>query len=185
MMPQFDFYGTWDDSIAVLRRLFEYDSIRVVHDAGIWQEPCPHYFYSLTDELLCLLEQRPFLFIYGQFSRFAPRFVRQDAGLNAGTYYLAINEGGPGLELGLPLCRKTAETIELGSRFLSCPPAFLNPETQTWEKPSSEVRSAFHDMRSIMKKCLRRTKLNQVVYIGSEALELLVSGQATITDRGV
>ena len=69
-MPQFDYYGTWDDSVAVLRCLFEYDSIRVVHDSGIWREPSPHYFQSVTDELLHLLRQRPFLFIYGQFSSF-------------------------------------------------------------------------------------------------------------------
>ena len=184
-MPQFDYYGTWDDSVAVLRCLFEYDSIRVVHDTGIWQEPSPHYFHSLTDELLHLLEQRPFLFIYGQFSQFPPGFVLRDTGLDAGTYRLAINEGGQGLELGLPVCRKTEETVELGSRFLAYPAKFLNPETQIWEKPSTEVRAAFVELRSRMKKCLGRTKLNQEIFIGPKALELLNQGKATIIDRGV
>lgn len=183
-MPQFNYYGTWDDSIAVLRCLFKYDSVRVVHDAGIWQQPSPHYYHSLTDELLHLLEQRPFLFIYGSFSQYPPGFVRRETGPEAGTYRLALNEGGPGLELGLPVCRQTHESVELGSRFLSYPAKFLNPETHLWEEPPNEVRAAFVEIRSRMKKCLQRTKLNQVIFIGPNALELLNQGKATIIDRG-
>src|SRR5262245_3755581 len=126
-MRQFDYYGTWDDALDVLRCLLGYDDLRLVHDSGIWRQPVAKYYRSVTEELAELLRERPFLFLYGSFSRFDPGFVLRESGPYAGTYRLEINRGGPGLELGLPVCHEANSTVELGSRFLAYPAEYFNP----------------------------------------------------------
>jgi hypothetical protein len=185
-MRQFNYYGTWNDSLDVVQAILKRGDIRVIHDSGIWHRPVAKYFHVLTEELETLLKTRPFLFLYGKFSRFEPGFVLQENGPNAGTYWVSIKRGGPGLELGLPVCFENNGTICLGSRFLAYPAEYLNPETHLWERQCEEVRSTFSELRLLMKKCcLKRKKMNSPLFIGPRALELLNQGKARIIDRGV
>jgi hypothetical protein len=184
-MPDFSYYGTFDESITILRDLVEQCRVTLIPDLGAFPEPLAPSYDAVTDEVFKQLRRRRVLFLAGSFTRHPPKMRRLEAGPNAGSYYISIPEGGPLIQMTLATVNIVDGQPTLISGMVSQQKLYVDPVTGLSEPASPEVRQAFKEIVRTMKKRLVPYQLAMKIWISREALRLLQSGKARIIDRGV
>lgn len=182
-MSQFSFLGTWKDSWAILDSILEGEDSSLIPDLK-YAQPEPLCVRVLDDDVKDTLMHCRNLFIWGKtFSSFPPFLQRIPDGINAGKYFLEIAKGGPGLELTLPPCYTEDKVLNLGPGTLSYQRQWFNPEANAWQKPTEQVKAAFKEVTTRIKRHLVRYPRSgqREVWIGHDAVQLVESKEARIT----
>jgi len=184
-MPDFSYYATFDESIALLGDLVKLCSVRLIPDVGKFHEPSTHSYDAVNSELVEQLRRRGVLFLAGSFTKHPPKLVRRDAGSAEGTYYISISEGGPLMQMVLASVNLVEGQPTLVSGMVSHQKRYEDPITGLSEPASTEVRQAFKEIVSTMKRRLVPHQLAMKIWIGPDALGLLQKNEARIIDLGV
>jgi hypothetical protein len=183
-MAEFEFGGNWDDSWLIIKALLERADLALLADL-IYQEPKPVYLSGIgnKEQLRSELKNRGIYIAGKNFSHFPPRFVQRDCGPAAGTYWINNREGGPHLSLTLPPCYLEKGMTMVGSGSLVCHDDFRNPSTRKWQKAAPELKTAYQEIKALLKKFLVRHKLPYgSIWIGRNALTMLQSGKAQLVN---
>jgi hypothetical protein len=184
-MPDFSYYATFDESVALLGELVNQCGFRLIPDAGAFYQPSAPSFNSITDEVIEQLRHRRVLFLAGSFSQHPPKMRLQTAGPNSGSYYISISEGGPLMQMVLATINCVAGQPTLISGMISHQRLYQDPVTGQSNPASTQVRQAFKQAVATMKKRLVPYKLAVKIWIGLDALRTLKRGEARIIDQGV
>jgi hypothetical protein len=177
---QFDFIGTWNDSWATIDTILTRSGTTLIPD--LWYDtPSPLLFDALDESLKSLLLQRRRLYIWcTEFSRHPPVLEKQGSGPNAGKFFLRLTLGGPGLELTLPACFELQGIVNLNFGNLSYARETFNPESGRWEKPSSQLKAGYANIRTLL--CEKVLRQDNRIWMGPEAMHLLREGHAKIVE---
>ena len=137
-MRQFDFWGSWDDSFAIIAAILGTGKA-VAFPSKPYKEPKARFFDKLTPELQEIAKDRGKLFLWlpGISDPIPIQFERWDSGIYAGQYF--VTDDGPYLNLALPGCYEEGPEgarpamsgsghIRLASGFLSCGHEFYLPQ---------------------------------------------------------
>ena len=185
-MAEFDFFGSWLDSEHILQSVAARGDISFILDIA-HERPEPMWFREITRSVMEKIECMPRLFLFSdRFSVFPVCFRQQQSGQHAGKYFVSLERSGPGLSLTLPGCYLTDDGMfNLNTGDLFYPKEFKNPTTGLLEPPSDELKRAFKDIRSLMKKQLVRYQVRSWIHIGPDAVSLLRRKKARIVAKGV
>ncbi len=184
MMPQFDFWGNWEDSWSVLRDFVERQDIVVIPDR--WYEmPKAEMFRNITEEVKKLLSDRRRMFILsGNTELRAQSFEQQEIGPRRGMYrfHAALGEA---LDLTLPACYQEGSVTRLASGTLTYPREVFDWTSEQWRKPREELRNLYTQMCAVIKShCLRRRVGQQSILVGKNAVRLVEAKEATLRAFG-
>lgn len=183
-MPDFSYYATFDESIALLRSLVDQCGVRIIPDPGVFSEPVAPSFNSVTEQMIEQLRKKRALFLAGSFTLYDPVMHRRSSGTAIGTYYLSLDEGGPLIQMTIATVNDVqGPTLISGS--VSYQKFYKDPNTGVSPPASAEVRESFKSIVSTMKKNLVAHQLSMKIWIGPAALQLLRAGMAEIVDKGV
>lgn len=191
-MRQFDFYGSWDDSFAILAAILATGKA-VAFYSKPYLEPKARFFDRLTPELEEIAMARGGLYLWlPGISSLPLRFGQWDSGIYAGQYF--VLGGGPYLDLALPGCyeegpegahpsRSVDGGIRLAAGFLSCDHEFYVPEAEIVVKMPKAAQERDEEFRKIIKAhCKRFGPKKQ--WVGHHAIKLLEEGKAKVTGFG-
>lgn len=192
-MAQFDFYGTWEDSLTFLETLVRLDRFTFVVDMW-YTEPVPFQFKTLTDEVVAVVRKRTRVYLWAdEYSRFPPYFGEPTDEL----WMINPTHGGPALDLSLPACFEREGKLCLASGNLFYQPQYCNPETGEWYKPPEALKRAYYEVRALLRKGMvkryvrSRTVVNGAIkptieplWIGPNAMALLEKSEAGILIDG-
>jgi len=178
MTRQLDFLGTWNDSWAVLEAILARGDATLIPD--LWYDEAKPLFFAAVDETLKgLLRERRRVYIWCKaFSKFPPGLEQQGSGRKAGKFFVRLPLSGPGLELTLPACFEAEGLVNLNFGSLSYAKETFNPETGRWERPSSQLKAGYGDVRSRL--CGHVLNQESGVWTGLDAAHLLNAGRARI-----
>lgn len=182
MMPQFEFYGTWDDSWQILGDITSH-LFFLIPDRWYESSEIPKY-NSLNNELKSTLRLKRRVFLWNQdFSVFSPGVRLQKAGSYSGKYQVGAEYGGPCLALTLPACSENENKLNLSCGQLTYPKEFLHPETGNWVPASEKLKSGYKNVIVLIKKSLIKHKSKTAIWIGKNASQLLEQQKAEIRDK--
>ena len=185
-MRSFDYFATFDESISILRDLCA-QGFKVVAEPYLFDEPKAPIFDEVTDELVELLRVAPAHYLAGAFTRFPVQFMQLKEGPNAGKYSINLLVQGPLIQGLLSRINPVDHVQRLLPGQISHQDAYKNPETNAWDKPAPDLKAAFRQaVSTIKKRCIRYTyKPGIDIFIGTEACEVLKSGKVQIKDSQI
>jgi hypothetical protein len=178
-MPSFDYFATFDESIVILKDLCE-QGFRIVAEPGPFEEPSAPTFEQVDDELVALLKIAPAFYFEGSFSRLPVQFIQLDSGEYEGKYVVDLAAEGPLFQALIARVNDVDGMPKLLPGTFSYQSEYRNPENNQWHKASPEVKEAYKKLVSIVKKRCVRHKANRNIFIGTEALAHLRSGEVQI-----
>jgi hypothetical protein len=190
-MAEFDFYGTWLDMQAILKKLVLMEEFNFVIDKW-YLEPKLIQFKNLTEEnLLMIKEHRKFYLWSEEYSRFPPKLSSPTSN---GNMMIDILDCGPAIELVLPAQFECENKMCFRDGFIMYQAQYFNRETREIYKPSEVLKSTFYQIKSLIQKSmikrfLRTERIAQtgewkvfieVIWIGLDALQMIESNKAEI-----
>jgi hypothetical protein len=191
-MAEFTFYGSWEDSIAILDRLIQLNQFTFIVNKR-YSEPVPLTFNNLNADQNSDLEAIHNLFLYSErYSLYPPYFVQVKADK---TWFIDPPPSGPALDLGLPKLRyeSTIENTVLGRGILIYQSKYWHPETLEYYSPPQALKDAFKLVKKIItQNCEKRyisfryfgegQEKHQILtlFIGKFGMELIRRGNACI-----
>jgi hypothetical protein len=183
-MAEFNFYGSQEDAMAVLRNVLEPGQVEVVPDLSHTSAK-PKLFRKATAELLHALTINRGMYLTGSFSR-NPLFLKKiTRGKYSGRFHIDLTRGGPAMSLALPFCKKLeGEMWHLGPGSLFYPRCYWDDAITQAIRPSDELKAAYTSLVKIIKSALLRRHIGKHVWIGREGLSLLEQQQALILVNG-
>ena len=175
-MGKIEYFGTWEDSWAIVEDFFARGDLRAYWDVGRYDEPNAKPFTHLTPEVKALLRETRGLYIFGSFSTHPPLFRRQQTGIEAGKYFLSQGGGGPLISFFTARENVVDGQLLLLDGDISTQP-YYELEPKCYVKPSDELKAAYADLVKRMKKHLVRW---EGLWISPAALQLLKEGKAEL-----
>jgi hypothetical protein len=183
-MPGFNYYATFDESIAILQAICD-RGYTVVAYPELFDEPKAPLFTAISDELRELLRIAPAFFLAGKFSRFPIQYRKLPTGPAAGKYRIDFLSEGPLLQALLARANIVDGSLTLLPGDVIYQAKYRNPETDVWVKAGREVKTAHREVVSIIQARCVPYQANAEVFITPGALELLKSGQAKMSHAPV
>lgn len=181
---QFDFFGTWEDSWQLLGSAMRSANLVLVPD--LWYErPEPLLYRALDEDLKSVLRQRGRGFLWSEsFGPLEQLFLRQPTGVMAGRYRIRAAKSDPVIDLMLPACYESEGVTNLGVGILGA------PERTSVQAPDQngridEVVASFGDVRLRFRQVLKRHKMRRWIWIGPDALRLVIEKKARLTAPGL
>jgi hypothetical protein len=184
-MPDFSYYATFDESIALLDKLVKECHVRLILDLGRFAEPIAPLYNEVSSEVIEQLRRRRALFLAGSFTKYPLKFGQRVEGPAAGSYYIIIPEGGPLMHMTLATVNIIDGQLTLVSGMVSYQKLYINPNTGLSEPASIQVKEAYKAIVKTTKKWLVPYQLAMKIWIGPVALRMLKAKQARIIDQGV
>lgn len=179
-MAEFQFYGTWDDTWRVLKRILAREGTAFVADLA-YHFPRPVWIRHLTSQAKEILHRRRRVYVFGEdFSLRPPCLVQPMTGSVAGKHFVYLAGGGQGLELALPNCQLDEGVWQLDAGRLTYPHEFWDAERGRWEKPTTALKAAFTDVKARMRTELEQHLPIRDLWIGPAAWDLVTAGKARI-----
>jgi hypothetical protein len=178
-MPNFVYFATFDESIAILGDLCA-QGFRVIAEPGPLDKPEAPIFSTVTDQLLAILKQAPNHYLAGSFTHFPVQFNRLPSGPAAGKYAINFLMSGPLMQSIVGRVKIVDGFPKILPGDVSYQKLYQNPETNEWEEPSAELLAAFRQAVTVIKKRCKPVKAWSGKFIAPEALKLLESGQSRI-----
>lgn len=181
-MRQFDFWGSWDDSFAIITAILSTGKALAFPDMP-YAEPQVRFFEQLTPEFQTIARARGKLFLWlpGISDSLPIRFGKWDSGIHAGQYF--VTGSGPYLELVLPGCYREGGLIQLRSGFLACDHEFYLPDAKivvAMPRAAQELHDEF--VKIIKSHCKRFGPKKR--WVGHHARKLLEEGKAEVASAG-
>ena len=186
-MTQFDFFATWNDDWALIRKLLSVVPVSLVPDK--WYRDKTLDVYNDFDAALqsqLFQKRRVFLVPERAALNTDAGLVMQKSGEKAGWHRIESNLLGETLELTLPACFENAGTTCLGSGSLIRAKEYFNHESHTWQPPSNSLIAFYKRVRHVLQDNLISGVIGgRTAWMGMEAKQLIDAGLAKITDRGL
>lgn len=191
-MREFDFYGSWDDSFAIVAAILATGKATAFYDLP-YLEPKARFFDNLTPKLREMAVKRGGILLWlPGISSLPLRFGIWDTGVYDGKYY--VDGGGPYLNLALPACYEEGPDgprpatvitgpVRLGVGTLSCPHEFYVPDPGIVVKMPKAAQERDEEFRKIIKAHCRRFGPNKR-WVGRHAIRLLEEGKAEVVSPG-
>jgi len=192
-MAEFNFLGSWNDSVEILGTIIQSDNFTFLLDE-VYLEAIPVWFRSPTEEMLKYLkDHRGSVILWSrQFSFFPPVFRMYEGGIRD----IDLSFSGPALHLALAIEGRKGKELrcQLGHGWVGYPSTFYHPETCEPYKPPEALIQAFSDVNKIIRSlCERRYVLSrrvtgkgevkpaiETLWIGKKGLSLVEMGEAVI-----
>lgn len=181
-MPSFDFFATFEESIAITSDLVPH-GFKVVPEADLPREPKANVFEAVTPDLVEMLRRGPSHYLMGAFTRFPIQFHA----VKDGTYVIDLLEQGPLIQALLGRTNVVNGQLRLLAGSYSHQRQYRNPDTKIWENASPEIKAAYRQVVTVVKQHCKphMYKPNIKIFIAPKALEMLQSGEATIIENQI
>lgn len=185
-MAEFNFYGTWKDSINLLNQLIRSGPFRLIADIA-YSDARALEISSTSDDLLEAVRITHHLYVWSDsYSRYPIRFGKRSS---HGEITINQLESGPCISMYLPDEYRKDGKLRVGRGDIQYPPYFVNPTTNTTYPPPDELKKSFRFLKALIQKKFRKKywqplKLSpygrpssiEPIWIGDNALELLKTG---------
>jgi hypothetical protein len=185
-MRAIDYFASFAESVSIVRALTT-EGIRIIVEPQLSDTPEATTFEVVDDALVSILERAPVFYLAGSFTRFGVAFLQLKEGIAKGKYSIDPLTQGPILK-GLASRINLVEGTErlLPGRF-SYQKSYRNPNTNEWEKPSAEVRTAFRRIVAIVKEHCPSFlyKPETEIFIAPEARARLQAGAVHIVENQI
>jgi hypothetical protein len=185
-MKQWDFLLSWDDVWTSLKLILDRPGTVLVHD--LWYKDRTLSTYSsVNSEVRDAIMARPSLYVRAEdFSKLPAVMSPVGEGTSEVLFMVESKLGGPLIQLCIRgEYRAKGETLIPPSMF-SYADEYMNTISGEWEKPSTELKSAFNDIQRRMKqKMVRRKARNGYAWIGENANRMLIDRRATTNFMGL
>ncbi|MDR3577982.1 MAG: hypothetical protein P4L50_29305 [Anaerolineaceae bacterium] len=190
-MAEFEFYGTWLDMEAILKKLVPLERFNFVIDKR-YLEPKLIQFENLTEEnLLIIKAHRKFYLWSEKYSKFPPKFGPPNSN---GEMRIRILHCGPAIEFLLPVQFEFENKTCFRPGSIMFQAQYFNLETREIFKPSDTLKSTFYQIKSLIQKSMVKRFLRterfiqtgeskvfiEPQWIGLEAIQLIETNKAEI-----
>lgn len=192
-MREFDFWGSWDDSFAIVAAILSTGKATAFADKP-YAEPRAQFFDKLTPELqeIARTQSTLYLWLPGISDSIPIQFGRWDSGIYAGQYY--VTGSGPYLNLTLPACYEEGPEgprpatgacglIYLNVGTLSCGHEFYLSNPGVVVKMPRAAQEIDEEFRKIIKAHCKRFGPKKR-WVGQHAIKLLQEGKAEVISPG-
>jgi hypothetical protein len=194
-MGQFNFYGTWNDSLAYLELLVRMEQFTFVIDMW-YTQPVPLQFMTLTNEVKAAVRKRPRVYLWcDRYSQFPPGFREPTPN---GLMMIDPTKSGPALDLGLPVRFERNGQLGVGLGDLFYQPIYYEPRTREPYAPPEALKQTYNEVRTLLRKNMMKRYIRsqmitsknitkttiETLWIGSDAMALLESGAVKILVNG-
>lgn len=170
-MAQRDFWGTKNDSRALLSTILHDTGLYIIPDLYYAQQ-APTVFHEFDEKVFSVLSDRPNMFIGGNiFTRYPPSFHRIPGGANQGLFTVDVSQEGPFMQLTLPGYYEENGVYNLAPGMLSIQSQYFNPLLQQWERPSPSIKKAFRSLSATFAKSMVQRTLGEPIWMGSDAVD--------------
>jgi len=157
-MAQFDFYGSWEDTLAILNALIALKKYSFLIDERYELEAPPFWFDHLDDISLKELEGWHYVLLWSRdYSMFPPYFHIYPAIPQVKN--VSIEKSGPALELTLVKNGTLKGQAIVGYGWLMHPSCFYYPDTGEPYKTPEALKQAYREVRRIIMSCCERRYL--------------------------
>ena len=178
-MPNFVYFATLDESIAILRDLCAL-GLRVIVEAAPADQPSLPVFETVTPELEALLAITPTFYLAGSYTRSPIQFMRLSDGDSAGKYVVNHLADGPIMQCRAGRLKIVRDVPKLLEGSISYQKSYKNQETGEWHGPTPELVTAFKKcVSAIKKRCVPLEKYPYAV-IAPKAQKLFENNEAQI-----
>lgn len=175
-MASFHYYGTLNDSLAILRVLTQ-QGLKLILEPEPQALPEAPTFDAVNDEAARILAFAPAFYLSGTFTRFPVPFTRLASGVAEGRYVVSALAQGPLLQACVARLRDVDGVPTLLPGDVVYQLSYRHPETGAWERPSDELKRAYKDaVVAIKKQCIKTTLRGVTIYIGPEGAKHLEVG---------
>lgn len=178
-MPNFHYYATFEESIAILRDVCA-QGFRVIPEPAPRDEPAAESFDEVSDELVSMLKKAPAFYLAGSFTTFPIQFTHLKSGSAMGKYAINVLVAGPLMQCMVARVNAVEGKPTLLPGMVSHQKLYQNPDTGEWEKPPAEVVNAFRKVVSAIKKTCQPATDKSGIYIAPQALKLLEGDEASV-----
>jgi hypothetical protein len=178
-MPTFKYFATFDESMAVLRALFEQGFGAVVQPAPFEIPQAPEFF-EVTDEFVGIMKITPVFYLRGPFTKFPVQFLHADGGPAAGKYLIDPLSAGPLMQSMISRVGTMKGKPQVMPGTISYQNSYKNPETGHWDGPSPELKAAYRKVVATIKNICKPLEGRQGILIAPEARMLAERGEAEI-----
>ena len=182
-MANFEYYATFDESIAMLREVVGL-GFRVVWDPGAFTNPNPPMHRELTNELIGQLREQPYCYLALPSASSPPSVHVIEGGVNQGQYSFDVFSAAEHVRCDLAADRQIENqpTLMLGN--IGHQSRYKSVETGEWRPASAELKTGYKTVVSTMKKHLVQHTFGLKVWIGREALKAVQEKRMRIIDVG-
>ncbi|PKN56729.1 MAG: hypothetical protein CVU56_14755 [Deltaproteobacteria bacterium HGW-Deltaproteobacteria-14] len=179
-MRWFDYFGTFDESMAMVADLCA-SGLRVVAEPHPFDQPEAPAFAHVDAALRATLRAAPSFYFAGAFTRFPVQFTQLASGAAAGKYVVDLLAQGPLLQALVARENVVDGGLQLLPGRLSYQASYRNPETGIREKASDELKASYRvACKALRKRCVRHAIGGAGFFIGPQALALLERGEVAI-----
>jgi len=183
-MAEFNFYGSWQDTITILEQLLNTKLFRIIADIA-YNEPIVYEINSLSIDAQSVLKQNHHIFLESNsYSRYPIKFSEPNKGGYIGILQL---RSGPLINMMLPDEYTSNNKWRVGRGRIAFPPYFVIPNTYDSYKPPQELKDIFALSKKIIQKNMvkqywRWSKVGmsgianpsiETLWIGKDAINLL------------
>ena len=179
-MPLFAYYGTFDESLDIVRALCA-QGLSIIPHTGALDAPAAPRFESVDDDLVSQFRKSTQFYITGPFTQFPIRFKQLKTGPKAGKY-LIDESSADSLLLQASIARVNLvdgkPRLIWGNIILQ--KTYRDSSTGEWRRPSEELREAYKRVVTLVKKKAKRYVAGVPIRIAPGALALFERGEAHI-----
>ena len=147
-MPEFSYFGVWDDSLDQLQAIAGLGRFRFVVGSRRYQEPKALEFTQPAQIAPDLVGKPLVLHLWSdEYSLFPPRFDRHGEWFGIDTV-----RSGPTLSLTLPASFERDGRVSVGHGLVHCPNFWQNPDTGAHYGTPDKLRRAYADVRAVLRR---------------------------------
>jgi hypothetical protein len=162
-MAEFNFFGSWKDTIDILIQLLDSQPFRVIADIA-YIEPLAYEVKSITDDTLNVLKRNHHIFLASEsYARYPIKFSEPNKGGHIGVLQL---ESGPLMDMLLSDVYEANGKWRVGRGRIAYPPYFIIPNTNNAYKPPQKLKDAFALSKKIIQKNMTRRYWRWMVEVG-------------------
>lgn len=175
-MAQFTFYCAEPDYPDVVQAILEQSAYGII---ATWQpDDKVKVFHDYCKDLARSIKMNRRLYIVGSFSTEEIRLQKDADG-----YTVCMEQGGPLIALTLPGSKHLTNAQRLWAGDLWYRPWYDTTDRGTI-MPSAELKIAFQDTKSRIRKLCRRIHLKKSLFVTDSVFKLIGSGEAEIQVNG-
>lgn len=151
----------------------------------VWVEtPEPLIFREMDDVVKDMLKKRRTTYLWSESFGRLPRMHKAESGERQGLYRPLASSDSAVMQLFIPPFYEEGGVMQLGAGSLSAPGSLLDTQTEEF-LPTENLMAAFNDVRTRMKRVLKRHKMTKWIWIGPDGLRLVKEGAGRLTAPGL
>jgi len=183
-MAQFDFYGSWRDTIIILEQIIKTGKFILIADSA-YREPSVYEIHSISDKNLEKIRWNHSVFLWSNL--YLKTSVKFSPPNSKGDMDIDQLKSSPSIDMMLPDVYEEEGMYRLGGGFIHYPPFFIDPDTNAGYHPPKELYITFKSLKTIIQALIVKTyyryekNINvgefkpaiDIYWIGQDAFELM------------